>query len=125
MLRRPGAEYCALDALPEDVHALVLDFIEADDLVCLADADLNCSLGREAGAIRALLVVRRAVIRSCAWLDFDDLGRLTAAWLDVDPVISRQVQFHVRERLSGTEESRVGRRRRTGDRPWALPPPGA
>ena len=100
--------------LPEDLLQFLLDFLGPDDVLSLADADLDCDFGAQAAELRILIRNRRAIIKSCPFLDFDDLGAVVAAWLDIDIVVSQQVQLHA-----------SGRLRSTFQEGWRLPAPGA
>ena len=59
-----------------------------EDVLCLADAELNSELGRVATEARSLIRVRRAIITSTDWLTHADLGSLVAAFIEADAVIA-------------------------------------
>jgi len=73
----------------------VFEYLEADDVLCLADANLACSLGTLAEQLRVTIRQRRCLLKSFAWLDEGDLGAVTSAFLEHDPLIS-QFAFQVR-----------------------------
>jgi len=86
---------CLRDELKQDLHDWVLEYLEADDVLCLADADLACNFGTLAAQLRTTIRQRRGLLKSFAWLDEGDLGAVTSAFLEHDPLIS-QFAFQVR-----------------------------
>ena len=89
-------------------------------MLCLADARLDCALGRVASDARRLIRVRRAIIRSGPWLELRELSAVVGAFLNADPIIAQQVNFQVAERITesvgGIGITGGGRGRRGGER---------
>jgi hypothetical protein len=86
-----------------------LDFIDPWDLVVLADSSLPCRFGEVVESVRVLFRRRRSIILSTPWLGLEDLGSLVAAYLTVDPVISREAHRYIDKCI---KVSRTGRRTR-------------
>ena len=88
-----------LRLLPSELDPEILDLLEVDDVLCLADAGLtDSSIGRLAVELRVLIRRRRAIISAARFLDFRDLGSVIAAFVEDDVVISQQVNIHTTER---------------------------
>ena len=85
---------------PDELLEKLFEFLETEDVLCLADAELNSELGRVATEARSLIRVRRAIISSTDWLTHADLGSLVAAFIEADAVIAYQVNLRVAEHLS-------------------------
>ena len=84
-----------ISRFPEELLHELFDFLVTEDVLCLADANLDCALGLIATEIRLLVRLRRAIISSCPWLEPADLSALVVAFVETDPVISQQVHNHV------------------------------
>lgn len=91
----PPTERCLFEVVPEDLFEEILVYLEAWDLVRLADTNLNCQFGEFALKVRTIFRRRRVIILSTHWLELGDLGSLVAAYLSVDPIISRKAHNYI------------------------------
>lgn len=97
---------CLFKVVPEDLFDIILSYLEPWDLIRLDDSNLKCQFGQVVSTVRKLFRQRRAIILSNPWLELSDLGSIVAAYLTVDPIISREALRYVDSLIKSSRTSR-------------------
>lgn len=97
--------------VPEDLFDELLAFLDPWDLVKLDDSKLECHFGEVVASVRILFRLRRGIILSTHWLELGDLASVVAAYLTIDPIISRETHRYIDTLIKTSRTSQREKRR--------------